>query len=49
MSEEAIMCAEAVSWLAADALGVRAIAVVAILSESSSRMHKLPPFTLDLS
>ena len=45
----AIMCAEAVPWrchrsLVADALTVRGIAVVEILSESSYRMHKLTPF-----
>jgi uncharacterized protein (DUF488 family) len=45
----AIMCAEAVPWrchrsLVADALGVRGVPVVEILSESSYRMHKLTPF-----
>ncbi len=45
----AIMCAEAAPWrchrsLVADALNVRGIAVVEILSESSYRMHKLTPF-----
>jgi uncharacterized protein (DUF488 family) len=45
----AIMCAEAVPWrchrsLVADALGVRQVPVVEILSESSYRMHKLTPF-----
>ena len=45
----AIMCAEAVPWrchrsLVADALIVRGIPVVEILSESSYRMHKLTPF-----
>jgi uncharacterized protein (DUF488 family) len=45
----AIMCAEAVPWrchrsLVADALGVRGVAVVEILSESSWRTHKLTPF-----
>jgi len=45
----AIMCAEAVPWrchrsLTADALSVRGIPVVEILSESSYRMHKLTPF-----
>ena len=45
----AIMCAEAVPWrchrsLVADALGVRGIPVVEILSESSYRMHRLTPF-----
>jgi uncharacterized protein (DUF488 family) len=45
----AIMCAEAVPWrchrsLVADALGVRGMPVVEILSESSYRMHKLTPF-----
>ena len=45
----AIMCAEAVPWrchrsLVADALGVRGIPAVEILSESSYRMHKLTPF-----
>jgi uncharacterized protein (DUF488 family) len=45
----AIMCAEAVPWrchrsLVADALTVRGIPAVEILSESSYRMHKLTPF-----
>ena len=45
----AIMCAEAVPWrchrsLVADALGVRDIPAVEILSESSYRLHKLTPF-----
>ena len=45
----AIMCAEAVPWrchrsLVADALGVRGVPVVEILSESSYRMHTLTPF-----
>jgi len=45
----AIMCAEAVPWrchrsLTADALSVRGVPVVEILSESSYRMHKLTPF-----
>jgi len=45
----AIMCAEAVPWrchrsLVADALIVRGIPVVEILSASSYRMHKLTPF-----
>ena len=45
----AIMCAEAVPWrchrsLVADALAVRGIPAVEILSESSYRMHKLTPF-----
>jgi uncharacterized protein (DUF488 family) len=44
-----IMCAEAVPWrchrsLVADALSVRGIAAVEILSESSYRLHKLTPF-----
>ncbi len=44
-----IMCAEAVPWrchrsLVADALSVRALPVVEILSESSYRMHKLTAF-----
>lgn len=42
----AIMCAEAVPWcchrsLVADALGVRGLSVVEILSESTWQMHKL--------
>ena len=45
----AIMCAEAVPWrchrsLIADALTVRGVPVVEILSESSWRMHALTPF-----
>jgi uncharacterized protein (DUF488 family) len=45
----AIMCAEAVPWrchrsLVADALYVRGIPAVEILSESSYRLHKLTPF-----
>jgi uncharacterized protein (DUF488 family) len=45
----AIMCAEAVPWrchrsLVADALDVRGIAVVEILSATSHRPHKLTPF-----
>ncbi len=45
----AIMCAESVPWrchrsLVADALTVRGIPVVEILSESSHRMHKLTFF-----
>ena len=45
----AIMCAEAVPWrchrsLVADALGVRGVAVVEILSEADWRMHGLTPF-----
>ena len=45
----AIMCAEAVPWrchrsLVSDALNVRGIPVVEILSERSERMHKLTPF-----
>jgi uncharacterized protein (DUF488 family) len=45
----AIMCAEAVPWrchrsLVADALSVRGIPVVEILSESGYRDHKLTPF-----
>jgi uncharacterized protein (DUF488 family) len=45
----AIMCAEAVPWrchrsLVADALSVRGVPVVEILSESSYRMHQLTPF-----
>ena len=45
----AIMCAEAVPWrchrsLVADALTVRSIPTVEILSENSYRMHKLTPF-----
>jgi uncharacterized protein (DUF488 family) len=45
----AIMCAEAVPWrchrsLVADALEVRGIPAVEILSETSARAHKLTPF-----
>ena len=45
----AIMCAEAVPWrchrsLVADALYVRGIPAVEILSETSHRMHELTPF-----
>jgi uncharacterized protein (DUF488 family) len=45
----AIMCAEAVPWrchrsLVADALSVRGVPVVEILSESNYRMHQLTPF-----
>lgn len=45
----AIMCAEAVPWrchrsLVADALAVRDVPVVEILSESDWRAHKLTPF-----
>jgi uncharacterized protein (DUF488 family) len=45
----AIMCAEAVPWrchrsLVADALGVRGIEVVEILSDTSYREHALTPF-----
>lgn len=45
----AIMCAEAVPWrchrsLVADALDVRGVAVVDILSETGYRFHKLTPF-----
>jgi uncharacterized protein (DUF488 family) len=45
----AIMCAEAVPWrchrsLVADALSVRGIPAIEILSENSYRMHKLTPF-----
>jgi len=45
----AIMCAEAVPWrchrsLVADALMVRGVPVVAILSERSYRQHELTPF-----
>lgn len=45
----AIMCAEAVPWrchrsLVADALSVRAVPVIEILSETSYRTHKLTPF-----
>lgn len=45
----AIMCAEAVPWrchrsLIADALNVRGVPVIEILSETSRRPHKLTPF-----
>lgn len=45
----AIMCAEAVPWrchrsLVADALDVRGVPVIEILSETSYRPHKLTPF-----
>ena len=45
----AVMCAEAVPWrchrsLVADALSVRGVPVVEILSESTYRMHTLTPF-----
>jgi uncharacterized protein (DUF488 family) len=45
----AIMCAEVVPWrchrsLVADALSVRGVPAIEILSESSYRMHKLTPF-----
>src|SRR5260221_12125902 len=45
----AIMCAEAVPWrchrsLVADALAVRGITAIDILSETSCRAHKLTPF-----
>jgi uncharacterized protein (DUF488 family) len=45
----AIMCAEAVPWrchrsLVADALNVRGVHVVEILSETSHREHELTPF-----
>jgi uncharacterized protein (DUF488 family) len=45
----AIMCAEAVPWrchrsLVADALGVRGMPVIEILSETGYRMHKVTPF-----
>lgn len=48
----AIMCAEAVPWrchrsLVADALSVRGIPVVEILSETNHRMHKLTAFARD--
>jgi uncharacterized protein (DUF488 family) len=47
----AIMCAEAVPWrchrsLVADALNVRSVPVIEILSETSYRLHKLTPFAL---
>jgi uncharacterized protein (DUF488 family) len=45
----AIMCAESVPWrchrsLVADALGVRGVPVIEILSSSSYRPHQLTPF-----
>jgi uncharacterized protein (DUF488 family) len=45
----AIMCAEALPWrchrsLVADALGVRGVPVVEILSQTNYRMHSLTPF-----
>lgn len=45
----AIMCAEAVPWrchrsLVADALTIRDIPIIEILSESGYRVHKLTPF-----
>jgi uncharacterized protein (DUF488 family) len=45
----AIMCAEAVPWrchrsLVADALNVRGVPVIEILSSSNYRMHSLTPF-----
>jgi uncharacterized protein (DUF488 family) len=45
----AIMCAEAVPWkchrnLVADALSVRGVPAIEILSESGYRMHRLTPF-----
>jgi len=45
----AIMCAEAVPWrchrsLVADALSVRGVPVIEILSETNYREHKLTPF-----
>jgi uncharacterized protein (DUF488 family) len=45
----ASMCAEAVPWrchrsLVADALEVRGVAVVEIMPDRSSRMHRLTPF-----
>ncbi len=47
--QTAIMCAEAVPWrchrsLVADALGVRGIQAIDILSESNYRVHKLTRF-----
>jgi len=46
----AIMCAEAVPWrchrsLVADALSVRGVPVIEILSEATYRMHPLTPFS----
>lgn len=48
-SRTAIMCAEAVPWrchrsLVADALGVRGVPVIEILSANDWRMHALTPF-----
>ncbi len=45
----AIMCAEAVPWrchrsLVADALCIRGVPVIEILSETNSRAHELTPF-----
>jgi uncharacterized protein (DUF488 family) len=45
----AIMCAEAVPWrchrsLVADALQIRGVPVVEILSQTQYRMHALTPF-----
>lgn len=45
----AVMCAEAVPWrchrsLVADALNVRGVAAVEILTETNWRMHKMTPF-----
>lgn len=45
----AIMCAEAVPWrchrsLVADALSVRGVPVIDILSEASHRLHEITPF-----
>ena len=47
----AIMCAEAVPWrchrsLVADALSVRGLPVIEILSETIYQMHKLTPFAV---
>lgn len=49
LKRTAIMCAEAVPWrchrsLVADALDVRGVPVIEILSETSYRPHKLTPF-----
>jgi uncharacterized protein (DUF488 family) len=49
LKHTAIMCAEAVPWrchrsLVADALSVRGISVIEIMSVSSYRTHKLTPF-----
>ena len=49
LNDPLVMCAEAVPWrchrsLVADALTVRRVPVVEILSESSWRMHELTPF-----